>query len=297
MRTAFIINPKSGKKLGCGNIKEKIKKYFPQAETVFTEFKGHARDLAKNFARDGFEAVIVAGGDGTINEAVQSLASTQTALGVIALGSGNGLARELGCPLSSLEERISALKKFEIRQFDLGRANGEYFINLAGLGMEADIAAKFDEIGAGGKRGKWPYFKIGVQSFFEYKAPLLKVEAEGKVFEFETMSLVFANGRQYGSNFKIAPKAAFDDGFLDMTVIRRASIFKLALGLPSFFLPSCKIVSIADTYKIRRAKVFLDGPFSYHIDGEPKKGKDCLEIEISPSAIKVLCAERKGRAI
>lgn len=295
MKTAFIINPKSGQKLGCGNIEDKIKKHFPQAETVFTEFKGHARELAKIFARDGFEAVIVAGGDGTINEAVQSLAGTQTALGVIALGSGNGLARELGCPLGSLEQRVSALKKFKIKQFDLGRANGEYFINLAGLGMEADIAARFDEIGAGGKRGKWPYFKIGAKAFFGYKSPLVKAEADGKTFEFKIMSLVFANGRQYGSNFKIAPKAAFDDGFLDMTVIRRSNIFKLALGLPSFFFPSCKIVSIADTYKIRRAKVFLDGPFSYHIDGEPKRGKDCLEIEISPSAVKVLCALQDGR--
>lgn len=290
MRTAFIINPKSGKKLGCGDIEGTIKKGFTQAEIVFTEFKGHARELARYFAEEAFDAVIVAGGDGTINEAVQSLAGTQTALGVIALGSGNGLARELGCPLGPLEQRVSALKNFRIKQFDLGRANGEYFINLAGLGMEADIAAKFDEIGAGGKRGKWPYFKIGAKMFFAYKAPSLKVEADGKISEFEIMSLVFANGRQYGSNFKIAPKAAFDDGFLDMTVIRRANIFKLALGLPSFFFPSCKIVSIADTYKIRRAKVFTEGPFSYHIDGEPKKGENLLEIEICPGAIKVLCA-------
>ena len=111
MRTAFIINPKSGKKLGCGDIEGSIKKGFAQAEIVFTEFKGHARELARHFAEEAFDAVIVAGGDGTINEAVQSLAGTQTALGVIALGSGNGLARELGCPLGPLEQRVSALKR------------------------------------------------------------------------------------------------------------------------------------------------------------------------------------------
>ena len=290
MRTAFIINPKAGKKLGGGDIGKIIRKYFPAAEIKFTEFKGHARDLARRFAKEGFDAVIVAGGDGTINEAVQSLAGTQTALGVIALGSGNGLARELGCPLGALERRVSALTNFKMAHFDLGRANGEYFINLAGLGMEADIAAQFDEIGASGKRGKWPYFKIGASLFFNYKAPLLKVEADGKMFEFRIMSLVFANGRQYGSNFKIAPQASFDDGLLDMTVIRRANPFKLALALPSFFFPSCKIVSAADTYKIRKAKVFLAGPFNYHIDGEPKKGKDVLEIEVLPNAIKTLRA-------
>jgi len=290
MQRLFIINPKSGKKLGLG-LKNIIKKYFPDDEIVFTEYKGHAKELAAQAVLSNTEQVIVAGGDGTINEAVQSLAKTNTALGIIALGSGNGFARELGCCLGALEQRVSSLKDFKIKTYDLGLANGEYFINLAGVGIEADIAAKFDSLGAEGKRGKWPYFKIGAKSLFTYKAPLLKVKADGKEYELKNLSLVFANGRQYGSGFFIAPKAAFDDGFLDMTAVKQANIFKLLLGLPSFFFPSCKIVSIADTYKIKFAEVCISGCFSYHIDGEPKQGKDKLKIEICAKAIKVLCAK------
>lgn len=288
MKTVFIINPKSGKKLGGSNLKFLINKHFPQAEILFTEYKGHASELAAKAAAEGAEKVIVAGGDGTINEAVQSLAGTQTALGVVALGSGNGLARELGCPLGALEERVRALKNFSVKTYDLGRANGEYFINLAGVGIEADIALKFDALGASGKRGKCPYFKIGAQSFFKYKAPSLKVKTDAGEYLFKAISLVFANGRQYGSNFIIAPAASFSDGFLDMTVIKKTNIFKLLLGLPSFFFPSCKIVSITDTYKIRSAKIELGGVFAYHIDGEPKTAKDILEIEICPGKLKVL---------
>lgn len=290
MQRLFIINPKSGKKLGLG-LKNIIKKYFPDDEIVFTEYKGHAKKLAAQAVLNNTEQVIVAGGDGTVNEAVQSLAKTNTALGIIALGSGNGLARELGCCLGILEQRVSSLKDFKIKTYDLGIANGEYFINLAGVGIEADIAAKFDSLGAEGKRGKWPYFKIGAKSLFTYKAPLLKVKADGKEYELKNLSLVFANGRQYGSGFFIAPKAAFDDGFLDMTAVKQTNIFKLLLGLPSFFFPSCKIVSVADTYKIKSAEVYMPGSFSYHIDGEPKQGQDKLTIEICAKAIKVLCAK------
>lgn len=287
MQRWFIINPKSGKKLG-GSLQDVIKKYFPEDKIIFTQYQGHARELAAKAAAQNIAQVIIAGGDGTINEAVQSLAFTQTALGIIACGSGNGFARELGCSLGNLEERVSCLKDFKVRTFDLGVAGGDYFINLAGLGIEADIASQFDALGAGGKRGKWPYFKIGAKAIFSYKAPLIKVKADGKEYEFKNLSLVFANGRQYGSGFYIAPKAAFNDGFLDMTVIKKANIFKLLLALPSFFFPSCKIVSIADTYRIQSAEIIFSGAFSYHTDGEPKQGKDSLRIEIRPAAIKVL---------
>lgn len=288
MQRLFIINPKSGKKLG-GGLEDVVKKYYPDDKIVFTQYKGHAKELAAEAVSKNIAQVIVAGGDGTINETVQSLAKTNTSLGIIALGSGNGLARELGCSLGTLEQRVGSLKDFKIKTYDLGLANGEYFINLAGLGIEADIAAKFDALGAEGKRGKWPYFKIGAKSLFTYKAPLVKVKADGKEYELKNLSLVFANGRQYGSGFFIAPKAAFDDGLLDMTAVKKANIFKLLLGLPSFFFPSCKIVSIADTYRIKSAEVYVSGNFSYHIDGEPKNGKDKLKIEICPKAIKVLC--------
>lgn len=288
MKRLFIINPKSGKKLGGADLLNLIKAEFPEAQIVFTEYKGHARELAAQAARQGYEQVIIAGGDGTINETVQSLAFTDTVLGIIALGSGNGLARELGCPLGSLEERVKAIKNFTVKKYDLGCVNGEYFINLTGLGMEADIAAQFDNIGASGKRGKWPYFKIGFQSFFKYKAPGVSVKADGKEYKFKVLSLVFANGRQYGSNFFIAPKATFDDGLLDMTIIKKTNIFKLLLGLPSFFFPSCKIVSIADTYKIKEAEVNLPGKFSYHIDGEPKNAECGLKITVCPGAINIL---------
>ncbi|MDR0645813.1 MAG: diacylglycerol kinase family lipid kinase [Elusimicrobiota bacterium] len=289
MKRLFIINPKSGAKKKSKRLEEIIKKYFPQAHIAFTERKNHAKELAQKAAAEIYNQVIVAGGDGTINEAAQSLAGKQTALGVIALGSGNGFAREIGAPLDDFEAACKNILAARETSYDLGLANGEYFLNLAGLGFEADIAASFDEMGKTAKRGKWPYFKIGIKHFFSYKAPRARVEIDGSPSQnMNLITLVFSNGRQYGSGFKIAPLASFDDGLLDMVVVEKTNIFKILAGLPNFLKKDLTPVEIRKFYKIKKAVVYIDGSFNYHIDGEPRRAKEKLEISILPCYIKVL---------
>lgn len=289
MKRLFIINPKSGKGRDINALKTVIKDNFPQADIVLTERKNHARELAAQAVMDGYNQLIVSGGDGTINEAVQSLVGSATALGVIAGGSGNGLARELGCPLDNFDLSCKNINTSNEVLCDLGKANNDYFVNLAGLGIEADIAHQFDVQGAKGIRGKWPYFKIAAQEVLRYKAPYLEVELDdGTSLSCTPLTIVFANGRQYGSNFKIAPLASFNDGFLDMVIMQKANIARLFLGLPNFFMPGISPINITQTRKIKSAKVHCPGKFYYHIDGEPKEGKDILEISILPGSIKLL---------
>jgi YegS/Rv2252/BmrU family lipid kinase len=289
MKRLFIINPKSGTARDSDNLITSINQYFPGADIVFTERKGHARELAAKAVTDGYKQVITAGGDGTINEAVQSLAGSEVALGVIARGSGNGLARELGAPLGNHDLACKAILNSREVRCDLGRANGEYFANLAGVGFEADIAAAFDEQGKTGARGKWPYFKIGAREFFNYKAPRVAVELDGgKTITLRPLTLAFSNGRQYGSGFKIAPKASFTDGLLDMVEIKNDNIMRLILGFPNFFKEGISPIKITKVQKIKKATIKIKGPFYYHIDGEPRQAKDLLEIEIAPAAISFL---------
>jgi YegS/Rv2252/BmrU family lipid kinase len=289
MKRLFIINPKSGAKKVGDALKGTIKKFFMQDEIFFTERKNHAKELAQKAARENYNQVIVAGGDGTINEAVQSLAGTQTALGVIPLGSGNGFAREVGAPLNNFEAACKNILAAREDYYDLGLANGEYFINLAGLGFEADIAASFDETGKRGQRGKWPYFKIGIKQFFDYKAPKVRAEVDDNPAQItRPITLVFSNGRQYGSGFKIAPYASFNDGLLDMVVVEKTNIFKIIAGLPNFFKKNLTPVEIRRFYKVKKAVVHIDGSFNYHIDGEPRRAQEKLEISILPSHIKLL---------
>ena len=291
MKRLFIINPKSGKGSANKALQRAIEKYFPGAPVIFTERKGHAQSIAAQAVADGVQQLIVAGGDGTINEVVQSLAFSDTALGIIAKGSGNGLARELGCPLNNFDAACQNILNASAVSCDLGRAGADYFINLAGVGIEADIADKFDKHG---KRGMLPYFKIGARAVLNYKPPVTEVILDNK--ETKTLSpltLVFANGRQYGSNFRIAPKASLRDGLLDMVIVEDANKFRLFLSLPNFFADGASPVKATKTHKIKKAEVKIKGSFCYHIDGEPKTAQDSLAIEIIPSAIKLLMIDSK----
>lgn len=289
MKRLFIINPKSGKRNNAQELEQTIRTQFYDADIVFTKEAGHATKLAADAVKQNYEQVIVAGGDGTINEAASSLVGTKTALGVIALGSGNGLAREIGCPLDNLQKACNNIYMAKPVLCDVGKANGEYFLNVAGIGLEATIAHAFARVKT---RGMWPYFKIGFEQLLKYKAPQVEVWANDKNLIFlNPITLVFANGRQYGSNFKIAPEASLTDGKLDMVYIKQSPLWKLALGLPNFFKPNLCSVKLSSTRQIKKATITAQGKFVYHLDGEPKKATDKLDIEIVSKAICLLSVD------
>lgn len=286
MKRLFIINPKSGKNNKAGELEQTIKTQFDSADIVFTKAPGHAKKLAAEAVKQNYEQVIVAGGDGTINEAASSLIGTKTALGVIAFGSGNGLAREIGCPLDNLQKACNNIYMAKPVLCDAGKANGEYFFNVAGIGLEATIAHAFARVKT---RGIWPYFKIGFEQVLKYKAPQVEVWADDKNLIFlNPLTLVFANGKQYGSNFKIAPKASLTDGKLDMVYVKQSPLWKLALGLPNFFKPNFSAVKLTKTRQLKKAVITAQGKVFYHLDGEPKEATDKLEIEVLPKAIYLL---------
>jgi YegS/Rv2252/BmrU family lipid kinase len=286
MKRLFIINPKSGKNNKASELEQTIKTQFYNADIVFTKAPKHATKLAADAVKQNYEQVIVAGGDGTINEAASALIGTKTALGIIAFGSGNGLAREIGCPIDNLQKACNNIYMAKPVLCDAGKANGEYFFNVAGIGLEATIAHSFAKVKT---RGMLPYFKIGFEQTLNYKAPLAEVWADDKsLIYLNPLTLVFANGKQYGSNFKIAPKASLTDGKLDMVYVKRSPLWKLALGLPSFFKPNLKAVKITQERQIKKATITCQGKFVYHLDGEPKEPTDKLEIEVLPKAIYLL---------
>lgn len=288
MKILVIINPISGgKEQEKNQLAQAALINFPQADIVFTQYAGHATELASKAVQEGYEYVIAAGGDGTLNETAKALVNTSTALGIIPKGSGNGLARELGVPLR-YEEAWVALQKATPVACDVGMVNEEYFFNLAGVGIEAQIAKDFAEYGKTGKRGKWPYFKLGAKAVFSYQPKTLRVRYNGKDEIFTPLTLVFANGTQYGSNFKIAPRADLTDGRLDMVEVKPFNKFKLALALPTFFSKTFRPLEVTETQKVSQAIINYDGEIVYHLDGEPKTAQKELRISILPKALKLL---------
>ncbi len=287
MNIRFILNPISGnKKSSIEQIRRQILTHFPVAELCVTTGPGHATALAQEAARNGFEKVVAMGGDGTINETAQGLLHTQTALGIIPRGSGNGFAREIGM-LVPLEKALLKLKSAAVYPCDAGQANGELFLNLAGVGIEAAVAWQFMEHAKTGRRGKLPYFTSAVKTFFTYKPPTLRVTLDGIAHKCAPLTLVFANNRQYGSNFVIAPQARIDDGQLDVVQIHKVSVCKLAAALPFFFLGKEPPFGVSSTRVVKKAVIETEHDILYHIDGEPRKTGTRLEIHILPRALRL----------
>lgn len=287
MKILFIINPKSGKGRDPQDIVNCIKLNFPQAAWALTTGPRHATELAAKAVSQQYEAVVAVGGDGTINETAQALVNTPTALGVIPGGSGNGFARELRMPLH-LQEAVFCLQKAKTVRCDVGQANGELFLNLAGVGIEAQIAYDFMQYGKTGKRGMWPYFKLGAKDAFTYQPQEMQLEYDGRRETIRPLSVTFANGTQYGSNFKIAPQASLTDGWLEKVVIKNVHKLKLLAAAPTFFTDDSTHLGVTDTTCVKHVLLRQPGEIIYHLDGEPKKTQDQLEIKILPAALNVL---------
>lgn len=287
MKILFIINPKSGKGRDPQDIVNCIKLNFPQAAWALTTGPRHATELAAKAVSQQYEAVVAVGGDGTINETAQALVNTPTALGVIPGGSGNGFARELRMPLH-LQEAVFCLQKAKTVRCDVGQANGELFLNLAGVGIEAQIAYDFMQYGKTGKRGMWPYFKLGAKDAFTYQPQEMQLEYDGRQETLRPLSVTFANGTQYGSNFKIAPQASLTDGWLEKVAIKNVHKLKLLAAAPTFFTDDSTHLGVTDTTRVKHVLLRQPGEIIYHLDGEPKKTQDQLEIKILPAALNVL---------
>ena len=284
----FIINPNAGKHKNLKLLEKDIKKIFPQDDIIYTKCAGHAKELAREAAQKGYETVIAVGGDGTINEVTQGLVNSDTALGIIPCGSGNGFARLIKMPLKNNLKALEIIRANKTKKIDVGIAGAEYFLNVAGFGFDAIIAQKF---ASSKRRGKLPYFQIGVKEFFGFKAIKYELTFEdGTKAEISPLCVAFANGNQYGSDFIIAPRADFDDGLLEMVLIKPANIFKLLLGFPNFFKEGLSPVKLTENKSIKKVEIKAAGPFAYHIDGEPRTCQNGeLKISVVPAALKIIC--------
>ena len=285
----FVINPSAGKHKNLKKLEKDIKKLFPQAEFIYTKRAGHAKELALEAAQKNYESVVAVGGDGTINEVTQGLVNSNTALGIIPCGSGNGFARLIKMPLKDSLKCLEIIKQNHTKKIDVGQANNEYFLNVVGLGFDALIAHKF---ATSKRRGKLPYFKIGIKEFFNYHPTKYNLTFDdGKELEINPLCVAFANGTQYGSNFFIAPKALLDDGLLDMVLIKPTNIFKMLLGLPNFLKDGLSPIKLTETQKIKSVEIVSKAPFYYHIDGEPRECKDLLKITVHTKSLTIITPE------
>lgn len=293
MKIAAIINPISGAGAAgdqaarrIAALTEQVDRRGLRAAIAITTHGGHARELAEAAVRDRVDLVIVWGGDGTVNEAGGALIGTETAIGLVPAGSGNGLAASLGVPRES-GAAISRALDGRRRTIDVGIVNSRPFFNIAGIGVDARIAKRFNER-AFGKRGAWPYFLIGIREGCTYCSQEYDVELDGDSRRLRALLIAFANGREYGSGARLAAAASLDDGFLDAVVVEdRAVVARfwharhLASGTPSL---APRVIS----RRVQRASVRAPGLIEYHVDGEIGTAEGEVKVSIRPGALRVV---------
>lgn len=289
MRVRAILNPRAG--LRARRALEALRSGLPSWEPIdiaLTEGPGHASRLAHESAERGDDAVLAVGGDGTVNEAAGGLLGSRTALGVIPMGSGNGLARTLGLPLKP-EGALNALEHAVVRRMDVGRANGGLFLNVAGAGFDAAVGEDFHHHGRrGGRRGVLTYVRLSAARVFSYVPETYTLRAGGQTFEGRALVIAFVNGRQYGGGAVLSPKGRLDDGVFDVALIEAAPAWEILLGAPRLFLGGLE--SFRPFRLLRGTEATLEGPvaFPHHRDGEPEPAVTRLDVRIESRALKVL---------
>jgi diacylglycerol kinase (ATP) len=291
LSTAIIINPISGGvSPAAGRARAElartvVDRHGDPAEVFVTEHAGHARELAKAAVRRRVRLVIAWGGDGTINEVASGLAFDEVPMGIVPAGSGNGLALELGVA-SSPEQAIADALAAEARPMDLGEVNDRLFANIAGIGFDAHVAARFNAPG-NRNRGLATYAAITFGSLWRYAASDYRITTDQGRLDVHAVLVTIANSAQFGNGARIAPGAKVDDGLLDLVVVRERSRLRTCLQLPRLFNGTIERISGCTMNRIRHATIESDQPMTFHVDGEPVTGGTSLRVRVHPGALRI----------
>lgn len=284
----LIYNPRSGLMRSPVIIRRLIEYTLHEAPFQYdfaqTKYRGHAREIAAQAAADGYDAVVAVGGDGTANETASGLLYTPCALGIIPIGSGNGLARGLSIPIS-VRRATRLLLDGVVRLIDAGQIENRHFFVVTGIGFDALIGKLFDDRSL---RGPLPYFYIGVREFFYYRPETFTLKFDDKKITVRALLVTIANTKQWGNGVFIAPHAEPDDGLLDVCILHRINVLRAIYHFPKLFTGKIDKVREYERYQTTALQIFRQKPGPFHVDGEPVDAEEVLNISIKHKALRVI---------
>ncbi len=234
-RALIIYNPAAGqsaaKQQSLERAGERWRSLGWKVEIGLTDYAGHATLLAREAAIAGYDLVVAAGGDGTVNEVVNGLVGTETALAVFPLGTVNIWAREMGLPMD-VERSAELFVTAQRRQLDVGQAGDRYFLLMAGVGFDGAVTA---QVNRQEKRqlGAIAYVKQAAQLAWNYRGRRLHLRIDGKRVRGRILMVVIGNSQLYGGVVKFTARAVVDDGLLDVCVIRGQTMLDAPMRLGS----------------------------------------------------------------
>lgn len=286
----FIINPISGSgkhNLSASYIINQFPKEKYKIQVDYTKQKKHALELTKTAIAKKPDYIIACGGDGTINEIASCLVGTSIKLGIIPVGSGNGLASNLNIP-GDFDKAIAIIKKGHSTAMDVGQLNHKYFFSNMGIGIDALIIKKYER---DGKRTLPAYIKASLSAGLQFKPQKTFISFNNQIIETAPLMLFISNSNEMGYNMSLTPKASLQDGLLDMVVIPELSFFEKSILGYNVIRNSIEKFKKAKHYLVKEiqiempSKIFIDA----QIDGEQYNLKtNKLKVTILPAALHVL---------
>jgi YegS/Rv2252/BmrU family lipid kinase len=291
-RWVFIVNPIAGNGFGLSQvdkIREMILKHNLDAEVVYTERRGHASLLSKQYADRGFKYIIGVGGDGTFNEVATPLIFNKDIVtGIISGGTGNDFIQITGFPDKFEEKDWENFFKVNVIKMDVGKCNEKIFLNGIGIGFDAQAAAEnYTESGEVKPGGKNKYIKDILKTLLFFKEKRMIVISGGKRTETDCFINTVSNGRRYAGSFFLTPKAIANDGLLDVCSIKKLSLplrIKLLLMVPKGTHINDKRVNYYTTDKL---SLEFPSAVPFHADGEMYFSQH-FELSVIPEALNII---------
>ncbi len=287
-RILVIFNPSSGainKDTAVATVFKFLRQHFHTVSITNSKSPEHTSDIISK-TKDDYSIITAFGGDGTINSVARQLIGSQLTLGILPGGSGNGLVRNLGIPLS-WRKALEVLVYGRDVLLDCGKINDILFFNVAGIGLDGLISKKFNLETK--SRGIAPYIYYAFKGYFEM--PTYKVEFSGVDLSFndDIVLSAFANFRQYGGKAIIAPFAKPDDGFLDLCILNQFKLIKQSLSIQRLFTGNIHKFPFYRSHKIKEVTVrSLNGPIPFHFDGEYSGyDSELFNVSVIPQAIRI----------
>lgn len=250
----------------------------------FTENVGHASIIVQQAIEEKIDIVVAVGGDGTVNEVAAKLIHTAIPLGIIPLGSGNGLARSLNLPMA-VQKAIRVINTGVPTRIDAAKLNQAYFFNMAGIGFDAHLSAAF---ASNKTRGLLGYIQLGLKEITAYRPQRYEITVDGTTINRLAFMVSVANSSQYGNNVHISPQSSLTDGLLEVCIVKPFPLYKLPILAYQMLRATTHQSKMVEIIRGRTIQIVRQGAAAIHLDGEPKVETQTIDISIFPLALNVI---------
>ena len=282
--TIVILNPTAGSPEHVRSWQERIESLAGDCPVHVTSHSGEAEALARRAVEEGFIRIVAAGGDGTVSQVANGLTGSNAILGVLPMGSVNVFAMELGLPLHSLQRCWDIIEDTNVRLVDLPSANGQYFVQLAGVGLDAQVVK---ETSLAFKRSFGPLsYLISAAQIAARQPPKLFIESAHTAVE-EGSFVLIGNGRLYGGPFPFFKHAIIDDGLFDVVVFKRLGYLEIIKYLQDVVFSSDIKVPEIEYFQTQQLRITSEQDVPLELDGE-LAGNCPVDFRIRTKALRVL---------